>query len=173
MNKRKTNSAVGDIRLADRTLIHEILYRWAQAIDRLDFDAMRSIFHPDAYDDHLFYCGGIEGLIKALRERHKHIVFSMHQVSNVIIHFEGMALAQVESYAVVNQHTANLLDSDLASSTSWCRYIDKVEMRDGEWRILNRKLVIDAIVGGRVPSNTQLGVPEPNRGRRDNRDPSY
>ncbi|MFT4439203.1 nuclear transport factor 2 family protein [Caballeronia sp. 15715] len=130
-------------------------------------------FFTPTRDDHVFYRGGIDGLIEALTKRHEHIVFSMHHLGNVIIHFMGLESARVESYAVVTQHTAGLLEKELAVTTTWCRYIDKFEQRGGEWRVLHRTLVIDATVTSRVQGDTNSSIPEGNRGRRDRLDPSY
>ena len=60
-------------RVADRLQIQDLIYRWCRSIDRLDFDAMRSVFHPDATDTHGAYDGGVDGLIEWIRERHRTI----------------------------------------------------------------------------------------------------
>ena len=38
--------------------ITDVVYRYARGIDRLDFELVRSCYHPDAYDDH----GAFKGL---------------------------------------------------------------------------------------------------------------
>jgi hypothetical protein len=173
MKNTTDRNRVDELRIADRVSIEIVLTNWCRAIDRLDVPAMRNVFHPDAFDDHVFYRGGVDGLIEALSKRHEHIVFSMHHLSNVIIDFTGPESARVQSYAVVFQHTANPPESELTAATTWCRYIDKFEQRDGGWRIFYRTLVIDAIVPSRVQDGQNLAVPQGNRGRRDSRDPSY
>src|ERR1017187_6199738 len=70
-------------RIADRMAIQDALYKWCRAIDRLDYEGMRAAFHPDGTDSHGAYNGGGDGLVEWVRERHKPIPFSSHQVSNI------------------------------------------------------------------------------------------
>ena len=85
-------------RIADRMAIQDVMYKWCRAIDRLDFDGIRAVFHADAIDSHGAYVGGVEGLIEWIRERHKPIPFSSHQISNMLIEFATPDLALVETY---------------------------------------------------------------------------
>lgn len=134
---------------------------------------MQQVFHPDAFDDHVFYRGNIEGLIEALRKRHVDILFSMHHLSNVTIAFVGPDFARVESYAIVFQHARKPEQNEVTMTTTWCRYVDKFEKRRGDWRILRRIVVVDAIATSPVATNSLFPVPDGNRGRRDGLDPSY
>ena len=45
--------------------IADVIYRYARGIDRLDFDLVRSCYHPDAYDDHGSFKGSVEAFITA------------------------------------------------------------------------------------------------------------
>jgi hypothetical protein len=76
-------------RIADRMQIQDTMYRWCRSVDRLDFDAMRQVFHPEAVDHHGAFDGGVEGLIDWIGNRHRTIPFSMHAVSNMLIEFAG------------------------------------------------------------------------------------
>lgn len=68
-------------RIADRMQIQDAMYRWCRAVDRVDFDGMRAVFHPDATDTHGICEGGVEGLIDWIRDRHQTVPFSTHQIS--------------------------------------------------------------------------------------------
>jgi hypothetical protein len=50
--------------LQDKAEIREVHMRYCRGIDRMDFDLVRSCYHPDAIDRHGAYEGGVEGFIK-------------------------------------------------------------------------------------------------------------
>ncbi|AXF12560.1 nuclear transport factor 2 family protein (plasmid) [Paraburkholderia graminis] len=156
----------------DERAIKDVLLRWCRAIDRLDLPAVRALFHADATDDHVFYSGGVEGLIIALANRHRRIPFSCHQIGNCLIEYSGPTIALVETYAKVTQHVRQHEGATVVQS-SWCRYIDRFEQRNGPWRIAHRLLVIDAAVESTLCSPEVFGILPANQGRRDLFDPIY
>lgn len=174
-------------RLADRAQIQEVIFRWCRAIDRLDYDAIRTVFHADAVDMHGAYNGPIDGLIEWIRGRHKTIPFSMHSVSNMLIEFGGPDLAVVESYLNYAQHyPANAKSAltallggkegnpDAAVDMVGCgRYIDRFERRNGEWRIAHRTAVFDStMLFDQSPNVPKMGS-DWTVGRRDKDDFVY
>lgn len=56
-------------RIADRMQIQDCMYRWCRSVDRLDFDLMKTVFHPDATDAHGAYDGGVDGLMRPMATR--------------------------------------------------------------------------------------------------------
>jgi hypothetical protein len=150
------NAHLSPSRVADQLAIQELVYRWCRAVDRLDYDAMPALFHPDAYDDHGPYKGDVPGLIAWIRKRHETIVFSMHQMTNVLVEFADDDNALVESCLSLIQRYApgtaeslsQLTDSKFSKDRTVdlharSRYIDRVQRRDGVWRVLRRTLVQD------------------------------
>jgi hypothetical protein len=171
-------------RIADRMRIQHVMHRWCRAVDRLDYDGIRAVFHPDAIDTHGAYNGGVEGLVGWIRERHSNIPFSMHAVSNMLIEFAGPDLALAETYVRTTQRypaeAREKLDQlaggkagageggmDLMTCS---RYVDRFERRGGEWRIAARTLVADWKQFVPVPAD----LPKPPAGwvtgRRDQED---
>jgi len=143
-------------RVAARLAIQDVEFRWCRAVDRLDYASMADIFHPDAYDDHGPYRGDVPGMIEWLRNRHRFISFSMHQVSNMLIEFADEDNALVELYLTVTQRYApgaagslsQLVDTPFREDrnvdlVSRSRYVDRMQRRDGEWKVLRRTLVQD------------------------------
>ncbi|MEP6873611.1 MAG: nuclear transport factor 2 family protein [Burkholderiales bacterium] len=144
-------------RMADRMQIQDVMYRWCRAVDRLDFEGIRAVFHPDATDTHGPYDGGVEGLIDWIRERHLAIPFSMHAISNILIEFASADLALVETYVRTIQQYPPEAKAALAQLAggregaagagvdlfTGSRYADRFERRDGEWRIARRTLIHD------------------------------
>lgn len=142
-------------RIADRMQIQDTMYRWCRSVDRLDFELMKTVFHPDATDAHGAYDGGVAGLMDWIRNRHRDIPFSMHAVSNLLIEFAGPDLALVESYVRTTQRYPAEAAQALAQLAggkapegamdllTCSRYVDRFERRNGEWKILKRTLVAD------------------------------
>lgn len=174
-------------RLADRAQIQDAIYRFCRAMDRLDFDTLRGVFHPDAIDCHSIYNGNIDGLIEWVRQRHRGITFSMHTISNILIEFAGPDTAIVESYCVSLQRyaaaaqvgleqfgsaaTANAeVDKDM---TACVRYVDRFERREGAWRIQQRTAIYDSTRLHEVPESAPKLGADWTVGRRSKEDPLY
>jgi hypothetical protein len=173
--------------VAARLAIQDLVHRWCRAVDRLDFDAMRSVFHADASDNHNHYSGDIPGLLDWIRDRHQRITFSMHMVGNMVIEFARPDLALVESYVwCIQRYPAEAKEALVALTggargaegqgmdlMACSRYVDRIEQRSGEWRIARRTVITDW--KGLQPFDD--GAPAPrshwNVGRHSMDDPLY
>lgn len=176
-------------RLEDRHYIRDAVQRWCRAVDRKDWDLVRSVFHPDAYDDHGMYKGGIDGLIAWLEGRHPSIALSMHALCNLLIEFEGEDWALAESYVVAYQQYLPAAEADRATLVAAlgedlgaregpvtvmmpARYLDEFERRGGHWKISRRTTVFESryvlSTGAPLVLNSAWAV-----GRRDRDDPYY
>jgi hypothetical protein len=155
MRNLSMNDDYSPERIADRMQIQDTMYRWCRSVDRLDLEAMRDVFHPEALDHHGAFDGNVDGLVAWIGERHRGIPFSMHAVSNMLIEFAGPDLALVETYVRTTQrypaeaaHALSQLTGgkvlDGAMDLLTCsRYVDRFERRVGAWKIRERTLVAD------------------------------
>jgi ketosteroid isomerase-like protein len=174
-------------RVADRMEIQDAIYRWCRGVDRLDFDAIRSVFHPDAEDDHGSYKGGVDGLIEWVRQRHRTIPCSVHKIGQILIEFGSADVAVAESYVETLQHYPPGAGASLAQLTGGSdvakgqavdlmgrsRYVDRFERRGGRWRIARRTLVFDWRGVVEVPARGPLLPADWNLGRRGPQDHLY
>jgi len=147
----------GPARIRDRMMIQDLMYRWCRAVDRLDRQGMLDVFHPDAFDSHGPYIGPAAGLVDWIMKRHEVIPFSSHFIGNLLIEFVTDDQVLVESYVRTIQQYPAHAKSQLAQLTGGAsgsnnaavdmftssRYLDRVERRNGEWRIADRTLVQD------------------------------
>lgn len=146
--------------LAAKEAIRTAIVLYARSVDRRDWMGMRNAYHPDAYDDHGDYKGGVDGLIAWVTQRHATVEQSMHFLGNMHIELAGDGKALVETYCVVNQRYGpeaadtvklwlgegyNLGPDDRISADLYCRYIDHFECRAGDWRIARRVLVMEEV----------------------------
>lgn len=140
--------------LTDKQEITEVLYRYARAVDRKNFDRVADCYFPDAIDHHGAYVGTVDGLIEDMKSRHATIDSSIHYITNVLIDIDGDQAA-VESYCLCYLRQASR-DTGGAQqrSTIKCRYIDRFERRTDRWRIADRIVVFDESVTEHVIDNT-------------------
>lgn len=184
------------LRLAlDRQEIEHVLKLYCRAIDRCDLELLKTIYHPDAVDDHGSFCGNAmefsDMIIPSLRSS---ILDGMHTVTHCTIEVEG-DFATSEAYywayqrcpggrdAVVaffgEDYAARAMAEGAIDGTHdyYCggRYIDLFERRNDQWKILRRKITNewnDIRPSTRVTDAGHVAhynLP----GRRDRQDPVY
>lgn len=150
---------MADMRLEDRQQIQDIALAYARGVDRRDWALVRSVYHPDAHDDHGAYKGGVDGFIDWLERRHAFIAQSMHFVTNCLIEFAGDDAAMVETYYLAQQtmgpgagESRLMLLGDRAVAPDAAvamevagRYVDHFERRQGRWAIARRIVVFEKV----------------------------
>lgn len=127
-----------------RARIDDVLRSYCRGIDRLHAPSLASAFHPGA---ELHGYGPepttIEAFVSyALASLEKRFVATQHRISNTMVELlPGGAAAKVETY-VLAYHVQEV-DGGRQLLTFAGRYIDRVEERDGDWRIVRRTLRTD------------------------------
>lgn len=127
--------------------IEQAMRTYVRAVDRSDFDLFRDVYHPDAVIDHADYSGDVSGFVDYVRSRRAHMRQSTHMLSHVMVDLVGDSLALAEAYGMaVQTYTAGaeiVADGHAeARVTSWYRYVDRFERRDGAWRVARELLVV-------------------------------
>jgi hypothetical protein len=101
-----TNAAMrGDVRadlerVVAEAAVRDVHLRYCRGIDRLDWDLVRSAYHPDAVDNHGPYQGDVEGFIAFLHD----VLPSAYESTT---HFFGQQLVEI--------------DGDVAWHEAYCR----------------------------------------------------
>lgn len=127
--------------LLDKQAIHELINAYCNAADRRDNDKMRSLYHPDALDDHgMFFKGLAMEFIDMLPEIQKPMKILHHNVTTVNLALDG-DYAEGEVY-IIAFHQIETEDG-LADLLVGGRYFDKYEKREGEWKFAHRAIVAD------------------------------
>ena len=125
--------------MLDRLEIQDVIHRYARGLDRHDDDVLRSVFHEDAWDNHGPWVGPREEFVAwANGPCHQHTNAHLHQITTHNCEIDG-DVAHTESYC---QWVHRLKDEETVT-VGGGRYIDRLERRDGEWRIVVRRLVLD------------------------------
>ncbi|WP_166874432.1 nuclear transport factor 2 family protein [Salinibacterium sp. ZJ450] len=117
--------------------IRDLQERYCRGIDRADADILRSVYWEDAQDEHGVFRGDREEyvawVIPVVRER---FAVLQHVLGQTHAEIDG-DFAYAETYFV--QHS---LRPDGVTYASPGRYIDRLERRNGEWRILERQTLM-------------------------------
>jgi ketosteroid isomerase-like protein len=146
MNEERLNKALEALEvLLHKEAIREQIYKWCRAADRNDKELMRQIYHPDAIDEHgdVFKGPASEFIELNMADKVKGMKVPHHLIGNILIELDGN-VAKVESYC------CDFLTFEEADGNydmlGWGRYLDRFELRNGEWKIAHRITVVD---GGR------------------------
>jgi hypothetical protein len=158
--------------LIDREQIRDLLARYAHAADRLDREMLTAVFWPEGSDDH--------GIFKGTAAEFVEWSISAMAFSKINRHVLGQSFIQLAGErAAVETYFDSFHRMDMEGTVFdffvHGRYVDHMEKRGGEWRILHRKVVVDASHGNplAVETSEMLGpVAEPNRGINGSTDPS-
>ena len=126
--------------LLDKQEIYEVLMRYCRAIDRCDEPLLRSLYHPDATDDHGVFNGKASDFFDWVMPTLRTMKSTTHSISNVLIEVEGDA-AHSEAYFVAHHRIEKEgKDHDYIVGG---RYIDRFERRSAVWKIAERRVVYD------------------------------
>jgi ketosteroid isomerase-like protein len=127
--------------MLDKQEIHEVMMRYCRAVDRVDEELLRSVYHPDAVDNHGVFNGKasdfVTWCIKNLREAY---TATQHVVANELIEVQGDR-AFCEFYFVAYHRYER--KGEARHMTAGGRYVDRFERRSGQWRIAERTVVVD------------------------------
>lgn len=122
--------------------IRNVLARYSRGVDRGDLALLKSVYHPEAIDDHGSFKGNgwefAEILVKRMDE---HTIPSQHHVTNVLIELHG-DWADVESYVLAYHPVSDGAGGEVHALFGG-RYLDRFEKRTGEWKIAERRVLMD------------------------------
>jgi hypothetical protein len=127
--------------VADRLAIAETLALYCRAIDRCDGTLLAEVFTLDARID---YGDGVKSpaeTIPALMAGLGAMRLTQHNISNTVIRFTGDASAKAETNCVA-LHIIPAPEGEVEVTVGG-RYLDRLERREGRWRIAERLYVMD------------------------------
>jgi hypothetical protein len=158
-------------RLKDRAAIGDCLAAHARGCDRHDVDLLSSAYHPDGVDVHGATVNAGADYADWVNETHAGT--SQNHLHNLTTHtceIDGDE-AHAESYVMVT-----LLSPDATTATVMCgRYVDRLERRDGAWRIAVRHATVEVAftADARLLQSGFFAAQGYERGTRDRSDLSY
>jgi hypothetical protein len=127
--------------LLDREAIRDVIMRYCYGADRGEESVLRSVYWPDATDDHGVFSGTASDYIAFLLKTAGTMDQMQHLVGNMLIRTSGTT-ARCESY-FIGYHRMKDERGRPFDSLACGRYLDELEKREAEWRIIRRKVVFD------------------------------
>ncbi|WP_231639101.1 nuclear transport factor 2 family protein [Sphingomonas profundi] len=126
--------------LVDRQGIADCAMRYIRGQDRLDRALQESAFHPDATTDYGFFRGPAREFVAFAQDILRRYAKTSHLLGQMDIAIDdGTATGEIYFLAYHRRH-GDEGPEDLVIAG---RYLDLYERRDGEWRILHRREVVD------------------------------
>jgi hypothetical protein len=135
--------------LIARQEIYDAMMRYCRGVDHGDEELALSAFHPGATDDHGPYRGTVEGFIARSMKNQAHNI--RHIIANHYVEFddddENVAYSESVSAGALLHKTGA---EGFHVALHCCRILDRFECRDGQWKIVDRRVVLDFSVEGPV-----------------------
>jgi hypothetical protein len=179
-------------RLLDKQACAEVMMTYCRAIDHRDEALLRSVFHPDSWHRHGFEGpssdpsrpsspgkpGDFVAFALGVLATHTH---THHQLGNIFVEIEDATTAFTEAYFTA-YHRMRAKGDPLASANAydtpmdfWVggRYMDRMEKRDGVWKIAARIGMTDWMRLEPPSSQGYFATPADLRSRQDTGDMVY
>jgi hypothetical protein len=137
----KESDALAYQELLDKEAIRDCLMRYCHGIDRCDEDLVLRVYWPEATDDHGMFSGPASDFVAAIMPILRKMDATAHFLGNIWIRLAGNA-AKVETY-VQAYHRSKSSTGVMRDSVIGGRYLDRMEKRGSEWRILARAVTVD------------------------------
>ena len=163
--------------LIDRQAIHDCLLRFCRGMDRFDRDLYLSAFHTDAEMAAGPYVGDVPGCWDWAMPMHRDgQVLTHHALLNHHVEIEGDTAHSECYYQFVARNHPWEEGGEETVLLAGGRYIDRLERRDGEWKIALRTNVIEwsCLQPSLPPPFSEVpGIGDNGVSARDKSDPSY
>jgi hypothetical protein len=162
------NDAIAEV--VEHFKIRQVLERYCRAIDRRDRSLLESVYWPEATDDHGIFRGPAAEFIEVVFVGLAQFESTLHVIAQSNIECSDN-LAVADTYFIAGHRTVK--QSGVGFLTGWGRYVDKLEKRRAEWRILERVCVIEHFAQETDIANGPMPIEVFKRGKLDRSDLSY
>ncbi len=123
--------------LANRMSITDLINGWIHR-DLAQWDALRKLFHPDGVIEITWFEGRFADFVDASMRMGASDLRTKHFIGAPVVTFEGdKALVETNAMIVAENVKLGL------GCESHNRFIDRIEKRDGEWKIVRRESIYD------------------------------
>ncbi len=127
--------------LLDKQAIEEVVMRYSRTLDWLDTEGQGSCYWPEADINYGFYAGDGAGWVPVVMEVELASERRWHLCGGLLISVEGDR-ASSECYGFTVSSAPDQ-PGEKMDSLFGGRYLDEWEKRNGKWRIIKRKYILD------------------------------
>jgi ketosteroid isomerase-like protein len=126
--------------VADRMEIRDLVTRYAVAVDRKDWAAVRACFTDDATCDYAWFQGDVTTVLELIERGLSRFESTMHLVGNHLAEVDGDA-ASAETYTLC--HHRFRAPEGAIDRIAALRYLDGLVRTPQGWRIRRRDVAVD------------------------------
>jgi hypothetical protein len=126
--------------LQDQLAISALMQSWALARDTGDWDKLRATAHPGAAMTTTWFDGGFEAFVASCQASFGKGSRSQHFLGGTVAEIKG-ARAIVQTRMSINVRSR--LDGVEVDAVCLGRFFDRVERRQGAWRIAKRSVIYE------------------------------
>ena len=135
------DATADDLRaMLDRDRIRDCLVRLARGEDRRDAATISASLWPDSVTDYGVFRGSFDEYLAWVVPGADAITNTQHVLGQSVIDLDGDS-AKVETQ-VISYHRVDMGDGERDTCIGG-RYLDRMEKRDGSWRIAERTMLYD------------------------------
>lgn len=140
---KDVNGPLGSVEASDaERAIRRAILLYCKGIDTCDADTVMEAFHSDATTDYGAAQGKAADFAKgATSKLREYAIATKHFPSDSLITFTSATTADVETQVIAWHRCSNERGEYLENFAG--RYWDSFECRDGDWRIVHRRLTHD------------------------------
>lgn len=135
--------------LLEELACRKVLGRYGPSLDWRNPDLLASTVWPDAIIDYGFFKGSGEEYVKVFMEIERAALRPFHLMVCDRVEVNG-AHATAESVGIALT-IEKLADGSAAARQYWGRYLDQLEKRGHEWRIILRQYMVHGVFDVTVP----------------------
>ncbi len=121
----------------DRWQINDLMTGWIHR-DLSEWDQLRNLFHPDGEIEVTWFEGKASDFVDASMRMGASALKTKHLIGSPVVTFNGdRALVETNAVIVADNAALNL------GCAAHNRFFDKVERRDGVWKLVKRQSIYD------------------------------
>ena len=125
---------------SDRGAISELINAWAYHRDRGNWEQLRDSFWPNGTISLSWFDGPFEQFVNSCREMAEKGSQGKHMVNQPFIKINGNRAVSEANFTLLARGGTGPLEIDL---TTYGRFYDLLEKREGVWRILKRTAIYE------------------------------
>lgn len=126
--------------VADKQACADLIQTWGLARDQGRWTELLETFHPDGHIAVSWFRGAFTDFVERCRQNFGKGSFAKHQLWPASVRGAGTrALAETNVTILVRQH----IDGIWVDLTSRARFLDRIERRAGQWRVIERAAVYE------------------------------
>jgi SnoaL-like domain len=125
--------------MADQLAIQEIVALHSRGLDRLDLECLQACYWPDAEVDY----GAFKGPAATFAELVMGALGGQYELTRHCLSNQLISIAGDKARSETNVTAAHLFIGAEKEMLFYGRYLDQLEKRGGNWKIIHRQVVMD------------------------------